>query len=201
MSRRGMTLLELVVGLTVTGIVLSAGVGAVAMLGDRRAAVGEGLSREVRAAAVRRSIAGWLAGVRLLVDEPGPSFRGLDGVNDGAPDDELSFVTSARTPLGDGDMVVRFYVDRDSLTPERGLTAEFLDWRRQVARRLELEPRVTGLDLRYRTGIVGNGGWLPSWISTTLLPSSVEMRLTAAPGDTLPPLLTMPILAQFRGGR
>jgi hypothetical protein len=42
---------------------------------------------------------------------------------------------------------------------------------------------------------------LPSWISSTVLPLAVEARLTARQGDTLPPLLRLPIVAPLRNGR
>jgi hypothetical protein len=36
--------------------------------------------------------------------------------------------------------------------------------------------------------------WLPSWISNTILPAAVEVRLLPAANDSLPPLLAMPLV-------
>ncbi len=196
-----MTLLELVVGLTVTALVLAAGFGAVAMLGDRRAAAAEVVREDARAAAVRWTLTDWLAGARLTVEQSGPAFRGLDGTRDDLPDDELSFLTTARTPLGERETVVRLFVDRDPATPERGLTAELIEWPGQAARRLEIEPKAAGLDARYRTRMASVGLTLPSWISSTVLPAGIEVTLSAAAGDSLPPVLALPIVVPFRGGR
>ena len=201
MNRRGMTLLELIVGLTVTAMVISAGMGAVAMLADRRQAAAELMRAESRAAAARQALVGWLAGARLTADDGGPSFRGLDGVRDDLPDDELSFLTTARTPLGQGEAVVRIYLDRDDATPEEGLTAEFAEWRGLETRRVELDPRVRGLDIRYVSRVLGGRIVLPSWISSTVLPAGVEVALLPGAGDTLPPLLARPMLVTFREGR
>ncbi len=236
-STRGMTLLELVVGLTVTGLVLSAGFGAVAMLGDRRQQAEAVMNAVTRAANERAQIESWIAGARLVADEGGPDFRGLDGVRDGTPDDELTFLTTAPTPLGTGETLVRLYVAR-TLSPvpplhnvergsggevhnmerrseggvqnvERGsggevthgLTAVFVEWRGTATRRIELDESVTGIDIRYLSGVMGQHTWLPSWISSTVLPAGVEVRLVAAAGDTLPPLLRLPIVVPLRSGR
>lgn len=198
----GMTLLELVIGITVTGLALSAGFGAFAMLGDRRARLEAAMDEVAHAATVRSDITRWLGGAHLLAEEGGPSFRGLDGVWEHRfPDDELTFLTTAPTPLGTGEAVMRIYVDRDSETVERGLTAAFMTWRGATVTRLELDPHVSGLDARYLSGVMGRPAWLSSWISTTLLPAGVELRLTSAQHDTLPPLLRLPIHVSFRSGQ
>ena len=201
MSRRGMTLIELMVGLTITGTVLAAGYGALASLVDHRAAADARTDALARSAAERRTLLDWLEGARLTVDQDGPQFRGLDGTAGAEPDDELTFLTTAATPLGAAESVVRLYVDRDTLTPERGLTAELWTWRSLLRSRVELEPRVTGLELRYATRMLGRSEWLPSWISSTVLPAGVEITLDAAQGDTLPALLQLPIVAPIGSGQ
>lgn len=195
-----MTLLELVVGLTVTGLVLTAGFGALGVLGDRRQAVEARATAEARVAAERQALVDWLAGARLVADEGGPEFRGLDGVREGMPDDRITLLTTARTPLGQGDILITLYVDRDSATPERGLTAAFAEWRGTATARVEVDPRVAGLDLRYRLVGLYAPGWFPSWVSSTLLPAGIEVRLLPGPQDSLPPLLRIPILVPLRSG-
>lgn len=196
-----MTLLELVVGLTVTGLVITAGFAALEMLGDRRQAVEAAMNLATRAANERAEIESWLAGVRLVPEEGGPNFRGLDGVNDRMPDDELTFLTTAPTPLGAGETIVRLYVDRDSATPEQGLTAVFAEWRGTSVRRVELDHSIAGLDARYLSTMMGERMWLASWISSTVLPAGVEFRFLAAAGDSLPPVFQVPILVPVRAGR
>jgi prepilin-type N-terminal cleavage/methylation domain-containing protein len=201
MNQRGMTLLELVVGLTVTGLVMTAGFGALQVLGDRRVHAEAAMNAVTRAANERAEIESWVAGARLVAEEGGPDFRGLDGVRDHMADDELTFLTTAPTPLGTGETVVRLYVAHDTATGPRGLTAEFAEWRGTTVRRVALDRAVRGLDVRYLSAVLGRRVWMPSWISSTVLPAAVELRLLPAVGDTLPPLLALPLLVPLRSGR
>jgi len=197
----GMTLLELVVALTITGAAMAAGYGAFATLVDQWPRITAATDEVARAAAVRRTLVEWLCAARVGLGADGPEFRGLDGIAGGDPDDELTFVTDAPTPLGDAATIVRLFVDRDPTTPERGLTAALAEWRGTARKRVELEPRVTGLDVRFLSSILGGDRWLPSWISRSVLPRGVEIRLTASPPDTLPALLTLPVTVAPGGGQ
>ena len=172
--RRGMTLLELIVGLTVTALVLTAGFAAATAIGDGRGQLEAAMDAVARQASARAEIISWVSGATLLADEGGPQFRGLDGVRQDAPDDQLTFLTTSPTPLGTGNVIVRLYVDRDDATPERGLTAAFAEWRGTATTRIELDPRVQGLDIRYLSSFQFRSGWLPSWISSTLLPRATN---------------------------
>lgn len=198
-----MTLLELIVGLTVTGIAVSVGIGALATLGDRRAHADATLERVARAAEQREEIVAWLSGARLVAEEGGPQFRGLDGVQGRVARDDIAFLTTAVTPLGHGEALVRLFVDRDSGTSSQGggLVAAFTEWQGRRSARLQLDSSVGGMDVRYLSGVLGARSWLPSWISSTVLPVAVEIRLTPAPNDSLQPLLRLPILVPLRGGR
>lgn len=200
MTRRGMTLLELIVGLTITGLVLTAGFASVAAIGDRRGQVEATMDAIAHEANARAEIIAWVAGASLIADEGGPQFRGLDGVRGSTPDDQLMFLSTSRTPLGLGSVVVRLYIDRDEATPERGLTAAFTEWPDTAITRVEIERRVQGLDIRYLSRIQFRQGWLPSWISSTILPAGVELRFSPMTGDSLPHLLQLPILVPLRRG-
>src|SRR5919108_1310144 len=106
---------------------------------DHRASARTQAYAITRAAAARRMLVGWLTGTRLLADEAGPSFRGLDGVYDDAPDDELTFLTTVTGRAGPSETVVRLFIDRDTVTPEQGLTAELSVWRGSGVERAEIE--------------------------------------------------------------
>lgn len=201
MNTRGLTLMELVVALAITGLIMAAGYGALGAVIDQRARATEAMDAALRAAAVRSSLEAWVAGARLSAEESGAVFRGLDGVFDRLPDDELTFVTTASTPLGHGEALVRLYVDRDEETPERGLVAAFSEPRGTRTMRLEVEPRVAGLELRYVSHLVRGRRTLPSWISTTVLPAGVELTLVPARGDSLPALLRRPLVVPLASGR
>jgi prepilin-type N-terminal cleavage/methylation domain-containing protein len=200
-GRPGMSLLELVVGLTITGVVFAAGYAAVASIADHRQRVDQATRELARAATVRHTLASWLSGARLMAEQDGPDFRGFDGDHRGLPDAELTFLTTAVTPLGVGHTIVRLYVDRSDGTPETGLVAELVEWRGAARTRLEVEPRATGMSLRYLTGVSGDRRWLPSWISSSVLPLGVELALVSDAADPLPPLLELPILVALGGGR
>lgn len=199
-SEQGMTLMELVVGLVITGLVVTTGYAAFASVVDHRQRADEATAALARAATVRHTLTSWLAGARLSAEAMSLEFRGLDGVHEGWPDDELVFLTTSPTPLGVSHTLVRLYIDREDETPERGLAAELVEWRGAQTLRLEIDPHVAGLDLRFVTGLRGERRWLPSWISTTLLPAGIEMTLIPEPESELAPLLRLPILVSLGGG-
>ncbi len=193
-----MTLLEIVVALAIAGAVVAAGYAAFASITDHRRRADGATETVARAAAIRESLRGWIAGARLSPEESGPPFRGIDGVHRDHPDDVVAFLTSAPTPLGGGLAILRLGIDRDDETPERGLVVELAEWRGAAATRVEIEPRAVGLDIRYLSGLAGRDAWLPSWISSSLLPRAVELRILAAPGDSLHPLLARPLRVPLR---
>jgi hypothetical protein len=190
-----MTLLEMLAGLTVAGMALASGYAAFASLADHERRTRQLLDVDTRVAVQRQLLLDWLLGARLDVNDPRVQFRGLDGVRDDQPDDEITFFTTAPSLMGATETVVRLYVDRDTLTVERGLVAEVSRPGLGHVRRIQLEPGVAGLDVRYLTRMLGKSEWLPSWISSTVMPAAVELTFTPAPGDTLPALLRLPLSA------
>lgn len=186
--RRGLTLIELLVALTITGLVMAFGYGALSVMVDHRTRVMAATDAVASAAAKRRMLVGWLRGARLTI-EGDATFEGLHGVDEDRPDDALTFVTNAPTPLGSNETVVRVYIDRDDKTPERGLTVTLTDRKGGVARRIEVDPHATGLDIRYLSGIFGTRAWLESWVSTTVLPSAVKLIASSEQPDSLSSLL------------
>jgi len=200
-SRAGMTLLELLVGLTITGMALAAGYGALATTLDQRERAVRATEGVEAAARVRRTLIAWVAGARLEPDASGPEFQGIDAEEGAWPDDELSFLTSASTPLGPARTVVRLGIDHDPRTPERGLVADLREWRGTRAQRVELIPQARGLELRFLSGTHREQSWLDSWISTSILPAGVELRVRAEEPDSVPPLLRLPVVVPLGGAR
>jgi prepilin-type N-terminal cleavage/methylation domain-containing protein len=186
--RRGLTLIELLVALTITGLMMGSGYGALSVMVDHRARVMAATDAVASAAAKRRMLTGWLRGARLTI-EGDATFEGLHGVDEDRPDDALTFVTNAPTPLGSTETVVHVYIDRDDKTPERGLTVALADRKGGVTRRIEVDPHATGLDIRYLSGLFGKRAWLESWVSTTVLPSAVRLTASSEQPDSLPALL------------
>ena len=201
MTRRaGLTLVELLVALAVTGSTVGVGYATLSALADQRERVHGSSVATVRAASVRRQIVAWIEGAWVGADAT-PAFRLSDHVTRGRADDELVFVTTAATPLGRGDVVVRLFVDRDARTPERGLVAEFIEQYGPRAARLELDSTVVALDIRCITDTRGPRERLRTWLSVAMLPLGVDVRLASAPADRLAPLLRLPITVALQGGR
>ncbi|HET6762737.1 MAG TPA: hypothetical protein VFH27_03670 [Longimicrobiaceae bacterium] len=190
----------MIVALSVMGAVFAVGYGALVSIRSHRARVDAVASEAQHGAAVRRGLRDWLWGARLVADDGGPEFRGIDGVDGSDEDDDLSFLTNAPTPLGPSNTLVHLYVDRDPATPERGLVAELREWHGVRMRRVEVEPNATALEIRYLSGTRDGTAWLPSWISASILPRAVEIRISARQKDAVPALLRLPILVTFGGG-
>jgi prepilin-type N-terminal cleavage/methylation domain-containing protein len=200
-SRSGMTLLELLVGLTITGMALAAGYGALATTLDQRERMVRATAGVEASARVRRTLVSWIAGARLEPDASGPEFQGIDAEEGAWPDDELTFLTSASTPLGPARTVVRLSIDRDERTPERGLVADLQEWRGPRAQRVELVPHARGLQVRFLSGTHREQSWIDSWISTSILPAGLDLRLQAEEPDSVAPLLRLPVVVPLGGAR
>ncbi|HET7188581.1 MAG TPA: prepilin-type N-terminal cleavage/methylation domain-containing protein [Gemmatimonadaceae bacterium] len=205
MIRRGMTVLELLVALTVTGLAASIGAATLALLADRRAPLLETASASENAAAARRTVIDWIEGAHAA---PSPFsgnapavFQLLDRTVQGQARDELLFTTSAPTPLGKGDALVRLYVDATERTTQHGLVAELSEYPGGPGMRMQLDSTVTELDVRCLTDLVGTRRWVPSFLSSQVAPRGVELRLRSARADRLHPLLRLPIRVVVEAGR
>lgn len=205
MSRRGMTVLELLVALAVTGLAASIGAATLALLTDRRAPLLETSSAAENAAAARRTMIDWIEGAHAA---PSPFsgnapavFELLDRTIQGQARDELLFTTSASTPLGKGDALVRLYVDPDERVARHGLVADLSEYPGGPAVHVQLDSTVTELDVRCLTDLVGTRRWVPSFLSSQVVPRGVELRLRAARPEALHPLLRLPIRVVVEAGR
>jgi prepilin-type N-terminal cleavage/methylation domain-containing protein len=200
MNRAGMTLVEVLVGLTVAGVALSMGFGALVVIRDNGERAVQASYAAIAESGARQIVLDWLTGVRLLPDGAA-EFRGIDGEFDGWSDSEVVFLTTTVTPVHGRETAVRLFIDRDEHTPERGLVAEMRDWRRTRVRRLEIAAGARGLRARFLSGLPADDTWFPSWISTTVLPRGLELTLESAELDSLPDLLRWPIRVRIGAPR
>lgn len=202
MNRSGMTLLELVVALSITGAAVTAGYGAFTTLVDRKELAAAAAEQTMREASARASLATWVAGSRLTIDDDDVLFRGIDGeTREKLADDDLIFFTTAPTPVALTGTIVRLFIDREDETSEKGLVVELHEWRGARSALIQLAPNVAGMDGRYLTGIFGSRQWVESWVSTSVLPAGTRLAFAAAKGDTLPPLWRLPLTTSIEGGR
>ena len=202
MNRPGMTLLELVVALAVTGMAVSAGYGTFANLSDRRDAASESADTILRVVGGRAELVRWMSAARLTAQDDGIMFRGIDGVTrEGYADDDLLFFTTAPTLVSPDESIVRLYIDRDDSTAERGLVAELREWRGRRTMKLELAPNAISLEATYLTSLFGQRQWLGSWVSTSVLPAGTRLVVSAADGDSLTALWRLPVTVSIEGAR
>ncbi len=191
--RRGFTLLEVLVGLAVASLALTAGFAALSFIGDRSSAAEADAQVALSGATARELLVDWVSNARLQAPNNGGGFQGVNGEDQGLTSDELDFPTTAVTPLHVRNSMVRLYIDTDPDTPEYGLVAELKQREQDDPRRVELVPQAAGLEIRYLPDVAQTLEWEESWEGQNALPRAVELTLTPAAGDSLPLLLRYPI--------
>ena len=190
--RAGMTLIELVVGLVVTGLVTAAGYGAFASIIDHRETVRRATVEVERAAALRETLVGWFAGGRVMVQRGGAPRFARGGAGEAVPD-EVILSTTAPGPAGTPTVILRLFVDDDPDTPAEGLTVQYQPSVQDSLRTRELEPRVRGMRVEYLDRRTRR--WIPASEVATIQPMAVRLELTGGAGaDTLPALLRLPLV-------
>jgi prepilin-type N-terminal cleavage/methylation domain-containing protein len=203
--RTGMTLMELTVALSITGMAITGGYSAFATLADRREGAARTTSAMQRDAAARASLVAWVSSARLTIEEDDVVFRAVDGAarvgTSTVADDDVAFYTTAPTPVGRDGAMVRLFIDRSDRTPERGLVAEVTEFETRRVVRVELVPNAAALDGSFLSGIFGQRQWVGSWVSTSVLPAGARLSFGAAPGDSLSPLWRVPLTVSIEGGR
>lgn len=213
-----MTLIELVVGLVITGAMASIGAATFGNMIDHRAVILESTREVERAAALRSMVRTWIEsgtisqpeqGVRLTRTRSGAivstrirtnSRMGrtqreaaetgvMPAVSTG---DELRFTTNALPDVGSLNVDVRLFVDNDSSTPEEGLTIEFQRSRLSPLERRMIDSTVVGMTVEYLNAATLR--WVPDVESNTI--QRVAVRVWFSLGDTREPqpLLQLPLL-------
>jgi len=201
MTTRGFTLMEVLIGLTVAALALTAGFATLGFISDTNEPVDVASALALRGATSRNLLTEWLGEARYRVGRRGVTFQGLDDEVYGTATDEIIFPTTASTPLGVGTAVVRLFIDLDDSTPERGLVAELTELPTDEPRLVELVPEAGSMTVRYLVPIEGTlGEWTDGWISNRL-PQAMEVVLGPAPDEQLPPLLQYPLLVALEATR
>lgn len=192
-TARGFTLIEVVVGLAVGGIVLLIGFAALATVQDRSDHIAASGDRALEGAASRAAIVEWLSAAGLRSSELSIEFVGSDARELGLPADEITFPTRAPTPRRVPVTGIRLFIDVDPLTRERGLVAHFTGMLGEAPTPMEIAPQATNLFIRYLPVSDIDVEWQESWTAQGQLPRAVEIVLGDNPADPLPALLKMPI--------
>ena len=191
--RAGFTLVEVVVGVAVGGIVLSAGFAALTAIRDHSVGAREATTIALEGATARATLTEWLTTAQLQSSVLSTRFVGLDATESDLEWDEMSFPMLAPSQLRTPATNVRLFIDTDPETPERGLVAELVGQRGEEPIPVELIPKAVGLRIRYLPVADGPVEWAESWLDQPQLPRAVEITLVDTPEDPLPPLLKLPI--------
>jgi prepilin-type N-terminal cleavage/methylation domain-containing protein len=197
----GFTLIEVVVGLTVGGIVLLTGFAALGSVQDRSEHAAAATTAALEGATARATLIDWIAAAIINANALQVGFEGSDAREQGLISDELRFPTEAPTPRRVPTTAVRLFLDVDVNTAERGLVAEFVGMLGEQPRRLEIAPEAVGMSIRYLPISDTPVEWAESWIGQNQLPRAVEVILEDAPGEPLPPLLRFPIRVPLANAR
>jgi prepilin-type N-terminal cleavage/methylation domain-containing protein len=211
-NRRGMTLMELVIGLAITGIMAAAGVAAFGSIIDHRRVIRQASASTERAAALRETIRSWVVnGTPRIQLGGGPRglTRGAARANAGANTlggmnaaavtpaqavgDDFTVVTSAVTPVMTPNLTIRLYVDGDANTPEKGLTMEYQPTPQSPLLRKMLDSTIDTLRVEYLDQRTHR--WFAASQAATLGAMSA-IRLTMVPNPAVPPspLVTLPMV-------
>lgn len=208
-SRRGMTLMELVVAIAITGMMAAAGAATFSSIIDHRRVIRESTVATERAAALREMIRTWIAASSILIQQGGGP-RGLtratrgqsrpgatSGVTAAATTgDEVTFTTSAVTPAPSSNTRIRLFVDGDPNTTEFGLTMEYQGSNASPLERRQLDSTIGVMTVEYLDNRTGR--WYASMQVATIQPIAMRIAFAAAEGDSIPRLLQLPFV--FRMG-
>jgi type II secretory pathway pseudopilin PulG len=209
--RTGMTLMELVIGLAITGMMAAAGAGAFTSIIDHRNRIRDAARTTERADAFREMLRSWIyAGTIQLPRGGGPRVGGAafttrttattptGGMNNlssssaaQAAGDEIAFTTTALNPSLLGNVRIRLYVDADNNTPEKGLSIEYQPNAQLPLVRKMLDSTIDSLKVEYLDSRTGK--WYASTEAATITPIAARLSLHSA-DTTASPLLGLPLL-------
>jgi len=209
-ARRGMTLMELVIGLAITGMMATAGAVAFGSIIDHRRVVRTASVTTERAAALRDMLRGWINAGSIQIQQgggprgltraavaPGRGGGGGGAMNVAnvsaaqASGDELTFTTSEINPSLLPNVRIRLYVDGDANTPEKGLTIEYQPNLQMPLVRKMLDSTIDTLRVEFLDRRTNR--WIGASQSATITPRAVRLTLLSSL-TTLPPILELPMI-------
>jgi prepilin-type N-terminal cleavage/methylation domain-containing protein len=214
-TRRGMTLMELVIGVTITGMMAAAGSSAFSSIIDHRKVVRDATLATERAAALRDMIRTWIVAGQIQIQQGGGP-RGMTlstfGVGSGissratfAPGlnmqvavgaaqafgDELTVTTTAENPAMAAQVRIRLYIDADANTPETGLTMEYQPNTQTPLQRRQLDATIGTIKVEFLDRRTNR--WFAASEAATIQPRALRLTLGPAEGIALTPLLVVPM--------
>lgn len=206
--RSGMTLMELVIGLAITGMMATAGAAAFTSIIDHRASIRDASRSTERAEAFREMLKSWIYGGTIQIQRGGGPRVGRTTVASTAArggttsstaavsqaqaiGDEFSFTTTALNPSLLGNVRIRLYVDGDANTPETGLTIEYQPNAQQPLVRKMLDASIDSMTVEYLDRRTNR--WYPASEVATVSLKAVRISFHST-DSTQSPLLGLPSL-------
>jgi prepilin-type N-terminal cleavage/methylation domain-containing protein len=208
-ARQGVTLMELVISLAITGMMAAAGAGAFGSIIDHRRVVRDASTSTERAGALREMITSWVTAGNIRIKVGGlPSTGGRSAAATNAPTsaggtsiasvtaaqgsaDELNFTTQALNPSFTGNVLIRLYVDGDANTPEKGLSIEYQpDLNKPLVRKM-LDSTIDSLRVEYLDQTTNR--WIASSQAATITPKAARVTFISSRPNQ-PRLLSLPLL-------
>lgn len=216
-ARSGMTLMELLVAIAITGMMTAAGVGTFAAVIDHRQTLTASTARIERAVALRAELDEWISSGTIAIQQGGgPRGRSsatsisrlrtssmMGGMASSAtasaavsdPDAELTVTTNALTPTLAPSARVRIYIDTDESTPETGLAVEMQASQQTPLVRRELDSTITGMLVEFLDQRTHR--WVRASEGATITPMAVRITFSGSTDparDSLPAILRLPIV-------
>ena len=208
-ARRGMTLMELVIGLAITGMMAAAGAGAFSSIIDHRRIIHTASASTERGSALRETIRSWIIAGQVQI-QIGGGPRGLTrGVGAARPSttssstgmvsaaqasgDEISFTTQAVNPSMLPNVRMRLYIDADANTPEKGLCIEYQPNSQQPLVRRMLDSAIDTLHVEFLDGVTHR--WFAASQAATLTSIlAVRLWMVADTAAHASPVLAVPMI-------
>ena len=217
-SRAGMTLMELVIGLVITGAMAVAGTAAFTSIIDHRRVISEATVETERAAALRDMLRTWIASGTIQMQTAGLQARAALTVNGQqrqvmfteidsrtgvstqvttitaavSTGDELRFITNGLTPAMTPNVRVRLFVDGDPNTVETGLTMEYQQTTQSPLQRRQLDSTITMMTVEYLDQRTQQ--WYPYAQAASIRPVAARLYFPPVEGVYVPRLLQHPML-------
>jgi len=216
-ARAGMTLMELVIGLVITGAMAVAGTVAFTSIIDHRRVISEATVETERAAALRDMLRTWIASGTIQTQIAGPQRRATLTVNAQrqvmfteidsrtgtstqvttltsavSTGDELRFITSALTPAMTPNARIRLYVDGDPNTLETGLTIEYQQTTQSPLQRRQLDSSIVMMTVEYLDQRTQQ--WYPFAQAASIRPVAARVSFPPVDGVYVPRLLQYPMM-------
>jgi len=206
-ARAGMTLIELVVGVVITGLMAAAGAAAFGTIVDNRRVIVESTAELERASALREMLRNWIGSGTVQVQTQqvrarttrAAQVRGGAMQNTTQPaitsavstGDELRFTTSALTPAMAPYVNMRLFVDGDAATLERGLSIEYQVTPQAPLQRRQLDSSIVRMTVEYLDRTTNR--WVPSADAGAIRVAAVRLTF---PADSVevPRLLQLPMV-------